>query len=124
MSSVAGDGVQAPSKHAPIQADALPFPSRLVPKFQKLRDFFVDDIRSRQIPSDLESRLFRKLQLIDDATTDRDLRVPPSNHFERLRGNLAGFHSVRVNRQWRLVFQWDGGRGEATGVYLDNHSYR
>jgi plasmid maintenance system killer protein len=44
--------------------------------------------------------------------------VPPSNHFERLRGNLAGFHSIRVNNQWRLVFRWDGGRGEAERVYL------
>ena len=45
-----------------------------------LRAFFVDDVRSRNIPPDLESRLFRKLQMIDDATTDQDLRVPPSNH--------------------------------------------
>ncbi|HUC67199.1 MAG TPA: HigA family addiction module antitoxin [Stellaceae bacterium] len=80
-----------------------------------LRAFFVEDMRSRNIPSDLESRLFRKLQMIDDATTDQDLRVPPSNHFEKLRGNLAGFHSIRVNSQWRLVFRWDGGRGEAKG---------
>jgi plasmid maintenance system killer protein len=57
------------------------------------------------------------------ATTDQDLRVPPSNHFEKLRGNLEGFHSIRVNKQWRLIFQWDGGRGEATDVYLDDHSY-
>ena len=48
-----------------------------------LRAFFVDDIRSRNIPPDVESRLFRKLQMIDDATTDLDLRVPPSNHFEK-----------------------------------------
>jgi toxin HigB-1 len=89
-----------------------------------LRAFFVEDRQSQHIPPDLESRLFRKLQMIDDATSDRDLRVPPSNHFERLRGNLASFHSIRVNNQWRLVFRWDGGRGEAQGVYLDNHSYR
>ena len=88
-----------------------------------LRAFFVEDTRSRLIPADLESRLFRKLQMIDDATTDRDLRVPPSNHFEKLRGNLEGFHSVRVNKQWRLIFQWDGSRGEASGMYLDDHSY-
>ncbi len=50
--------------------------------------------------------------------------MPPSNHFEKLRGNLAGFHSIRVNSQWRLIFQWDGSRGEAEGVYLDDHSYR
>jgi len=88
-----------------------------------LRAFFVDDVRSRNIPPDLESRLFRKLQMIDDATTDLDLRVPPSNHFEKLRGKLEGLHSIRVNKQWRLVFRWDGRRGEASGVYLDDHSY-
>ena len=89
-----------------------------------LRAFFVDDVRSRNIPPDLESRLFRKLQMIDDATTDRDLRVPPSNHFEKLRGRLDGFHSIRVNQQWRLIFRWDGRRGEASDLYLDDHGYR
>jgi proteic killer suppression protein len=44
--------------------------------------------------------------------------------YELLRGKLDGFHSIRVNKQWRLVFQWDGGRGEAMNVYLDDHSYR
>src|SRR5882672_9083298 len=69
-----------------------------------LRAFFVEDIRSRNIPPDLEARLFRRLQMLDDAATDRDLRVPPSNHFEKLHGSLAGFCSIRVNRQWRLIF--------------------
>jgi proteic killer suppression protein len=85
--------------------------------------FFVENARSRNIPSDLESRLFRKLQMIDDATTDQDLRVPPSNHFEKLRGHLDGFHSIRVNKRWRLIFRWDGRHGEASSIYLDDHSY-
>lgn len=89
-----------------------------------MRAFFVDDTRSKKIPPDLENRLFRKLQMIDDATTDQDLRVPPSNHFEILRGDLSAFHSIRVNKQWRLIFRWDGAKGEASGVYLDNHSYQ
>ena len=89
-----------------------------------LRAFFVDDVSFRKIPADIESRLFRKLQMIDDAMTDQDLRVPPSNHFEKLRGNLEGWHSIRVNKQWRLIFRWDGGRGEASDIYLDDHSYR
>lgn len=89
-----------------------------------LRAFFVKDIASRIIPSDLGARLFRKLQMIDDAVTDQDLRMPPSNHFEKLRGNLSGWYSIRVNKQWRLVFRWDGSRGEVSEVYLDNHSYR
>ncbi|NVN84841.1 MAG: type II toxin-antitoxin system RelE/ParE family toxin [Rhodopseudomonas sp.] len=89
-----------------------------------LRAFFVNDVRSRNIPSDLEQRLFRKLQMIDDAMTDRDLRVPPRNHFEKLRGRPANRCSIRVNQQWRLIFLWDGGRGEATDIYLDDHDYR
>ena len=98
----------------------------MIVSFRKgwLRAFFVEDINSRSIPPDLESRLFRKLQMIDDATADQDLRVPPSNNFEKLRGNLAGFHSIRVNKQWRLVFRWNSGRGEAENVYLEDHSYR
>jgi proteic killer suppression protein len=76
------------------------------------------------VPADLSGRLFRKLQMLDDATTDADLRTPPSNHFEKLSGNLAGYHSIRVNKRWRLVFVWDGSRGEASDVYLDDHSYR
>ncbi len=72
----------------------------------------------------LKAALFRKLQLIDDAMADKDLRAPPSNHFEKLSGKLAEFHSIRVNKQWRLIFRWDGGRGEASNVYLDDHSYR
>jgi proteic killer suppression protein len=89
-----------------------------------LRDFFVDDIRSRNIPSDLEGRLFRRLQMIDDASTDQDLRIPPSNHFEKLRGRLADFHSIRVNKQWRLIFKWNGSRGETADIYLDDHGYK
>ena len=87
-----------------------------------LRNFFENDVHSKKIPADLEDRLFRKLQLLDDATSDIDLRVPPSNHFEKLKGKLEDWHSIRVNNQWRLVFQWSGGK--ATQVYLDNHSYR
>lgn len=89
-----------------------------------LRAFFVDDVLSRRIPPDIASRLFRKLQMIDDATADQDLRVPPSNRFEKLKGHLDGWHSIRVNAKWRLVFQWDGGDGRAFDIYLDDHSYR
>ena len=88
-----------------------------------LRAFFVDDAHSRNIPPDLEARLFRKLQMIDDATTDRDLRSPLSNHFEKLRGHLDGFHSIRVNKRWRLIFRWDSRLGEAKDIYLDDHGY-
>jgi proteic killer suppression protein len=87
-----------------------------------LKEYFEKDVHSKKIPADLRDRLFRKLQLLDDATTDADLRVPPSNHFEKLSGKLEGWHSIRVNNQWRLVFKWR--EGEAAEVYLDNHSYK
>lgn len=89
-----------------------------------LHDFFVSDIWNKRIPADIEDRLFRKLQMLDDARTDQDLRVPPSNHFEKLKGSLEGYCSIRVSRQWRLIFRWDGSTGEASELYLDDHSYR
>ena len=91
-----------------------------------LRALFVDDAHSRNTPPDLEARLFRKLQMIDDAVTDQDLRVPPSNRFEKLCGNLAGFPFDPCSiRQWAADFPL-GWRAAArrTGVYLDDHSYR
>jgi toxin HigB-1 len=89
-----------------------------------LREFFVNDMRPKQLPANLEKVLFRKLQLIDDANEDKDLRVPPGSRFEKLRGKLEGYCSIRVNEQWRVVFTWNSERGEASGLYLDDHSYR
>lgn len=89
-----------------------------------LGEFFEADKPSKRIPADISDRLFRKLQMIDDATCDADLRTPPSNHVEKLVGSLSGFHSIRINKQWRLVFRWDPSRGVASSIYLDNHDYR
>ena len=89
-----------------------------------LEQFFVEDARSKHVPVDLVDRLFRRLQMLDDATSTADLLVPPSNNFEMLRGKLDGSSSIRVNKRWRLIFRWDGSKGEASGVYLDDHSYR
>ena len=50
----------------------------------------------------------------------QDLRIPPSNNLERLQGDRAGSYSIRVNDQWRLVFDWD--EGEARNViFVDYH---
>ena len=87
---------------------------------QWLRDFFENDINHKKIPASIRGRLFRKLQIIDDATCDLDLRSPPSNHFEKLAGSLKGKYSIRVNKQWRLLFVWNGTNGEADEIYLDS----
>ncbi len=89
-----------------------------------MRTFFVEDIQSRKIPAIIRSRLFRKLQLMDDATCKADLKSPPGNHFEKLSGQLQGKCSIRVNKQWRIIFIWDDERGEANEIYLDNHKYK
>ncbi|WP_420542293.1 type II toxin-antitoxin system RelE/ParE family toxin [Sedimenticola selenatireducens] len=77
---------------------------------------------ARRYPK-VEDRPFRKLKIIDDATCDLDLWLPASNCFQKLRGNLPGKHSIRVNKQWRLVFTSSGERGEARDIHLDNHDY-
>ncbi len=51
----------------------------------------------------------RKLQLLDAATRLEDLRAPPGNRLEALRGDRSGQHSIRINDQWRVCFRWDGG---------------
>jgi len=89
-----------------------------------LRDFFKNDVNHKKIPAVIRGSLFRKLQLLDDATSDLDLRSPRSNHFEKLSGKLKGKCSIRINKQWRLIFTWEDGRGEADEIYLDNHDYR
>jgi proteic killer suppression protein len=51
----------------------------------------------------------RKLELLNAATSLRDLSVPPANHLEALKGTRKGQHSIRVNDQWRLCFVWRNG---------------
>ena len=62
--------------------------------------------RVRRFGSDLQRMANRKLLLLDAAETLADLRVPPGNRLESLRGDRAGQHSIRVNDQWRICFTW------------------
>lgn len=65
-----------------------------------------EGVRSRIFPSDMQSRALRKLRMLDAAQNLNDLRVPPSNHLEALKGNRKGQMSIRVNDQWRICFIW------------------
>lgn len=58
----------------------------------------------------------RKLRMLNNAQDLNDLRVPPSNRLEKLSGNLKAFYSIRVNKQWRIIFKWN--RGNASEVKL------
>ena len=62
----------------------------------------------------------RKLDLLNRATSLRDLRVPPNNQLEKLRGDLEGFHSIRVNNQYRIVFAFRDGDAHDVWV-VDYH---
>ena len=62
--------------------------------------------RTRRIPNDVRGVLRRKLDQLYNAVDINDLRVPPGNRLEALKGALAGRHSLRVNDQWRIIFRW------------------
>jgi proteic killer suppression protein len=63
---------------------------------------------SRRLPTDIQSIALRKLVMLDSAEALQDLRSPPGNRLEKLAGNRAGQHSIRVNDQWRICFRWRG----------------
>jgi proteic killer suppression protein len=85
-------------------------------------DLFFDR-RSRatkSFPPDLLRVARRKLLYLHDAAELGDLRVPPGNRLEALKGRLSGFHSIRVNDQWRVVFRWQSGQALDVSV-VDYH---
>jgi proteic killer suppression protein len=66
--------------------------------------------RSRRPPPDIQATALRKLRLLNQAQVLQDLRVPPGNRLELLKGNRVDQHSIRINDQWRICFAWqDGG---------------
>jgi proteic killer suppression protein len=69
-----------------------------------------DTKAARKISRALWTRIQRKLDMLNAAATVEDLRVPPSNRLEKLRGDWAGFYSLRVNDQYRVVFGFEGGK--------------
>jgi proteic killer suppression protein len=75
---------------------------------------------TRSFPNELRRAARRKLLYLHDATSLKDLRVPPGNRLETLKGSLKEFHSIRINAQWRLVFRWNGGQSQNVQI-LDYH---
>jgi proteic killer suppression protein len=64
---------------------------------------------SRKLPGDIQRTALRKLMLVNNAENLNDLRLPPANRLEALKGKRAGQHSIRVNDQWRICFIWKDG---------------
>jgi proteic killer suppression protein len=65
--------------------------------------------RSRRLPNTIQSVARRKLRMLNNARTLDDLRVPPANRLEALKGKRKGQHSIRINDQWRICFVWSDG---------------
>ncbi len=64
---------------------------------------------ARRLPAEIQNTARRKLRMLNNARILDDLRIPPGNRLERLHGDRAGQHSIRINDQWRICFVWDAG---------------
>jgi proteic killer suppression protein len=64
---------------------------------------------SRKLPVDIQQVALRKLRMINNAKNLNDLKIPPANNLEKLKGDREGQHSIRINDQWRICFKWKDG---------------
>jgi proteic killer suppression protein len=77
-------------------------------------------IRVKNMPLDIQNIGRRKLRMLNNSQIINDLNIPPSNRLEKLSGNLDGFYSIRINNQWRIIFQWKDGQSEQVKI-VDYH---
>ena len=64
---------------------------------------------TRKLPHDIQTVARRKLRIINNSAVLNDLRIPPANRLEKLKGSRAGQYSIRINDQWRICFDWENG---------------
>lgn len=62
---------------------------------------------SRKLPGEIQDIARRKLRMINNSVDMNDLRIPPANRLEKLKGDLKEYYSIRINKQWRIIFKWD-----------------
>lgn len=77
-------------------------------------------IRVKKMPIEIQNVGRRKLRMLNNSQDIIDLRVPPSNRLEKLSGNLKEFYSIRINKQWRIVFKWNNGNPSEVEI-IDYH---
>jgi proteic killer suppression protein len=75
---------------------------------------------SRRLPPEIQRTARMKLEILDAAEALQDLRIPPSNHLEKLTGDRSGQYSIRVNLQWRICFEWQDGNAYRVEI-MDYH---
>ena len=77
-------------------------------------------IVSKKLPREIQDTARRKLRMINNSIDVSDLRIPPANRLEKLKGNMKEFNSIRINNQWRIIFKWDNGNALEVGI-IDYH---
>lgn len=80
----------------------------------------ISSAKARPLPSQIVESVLYKLDVLNAAGSLDDLRSPPGNRLEALKGDYAGFHSIRINRQWRVVFIWEGSNAHKVTI-VDYH---
>ena len=80
-----------------------------------------EGFKSRAVPPDVRERAESKLAVLDAAKSLEDLKVPPGNRLEALRGDREGQYSIRINRQYRVCFVWDSEAGDAYDVEITDY---
>ena len=75
---------------------------------------------STKLPGDIQKVARRKLRILNNAKSLLDLKIPPNNQLEALKGNRKGQYSIRINRQWRICFQWEQGQADNVEI-VDYH---
>ena len=75
---------------------------------------------SLKLPFEIQQTARRKLRMINNSQNIYDLRIPPSNRLEKLRGGLKDKYSIRINDQWRIIFCWDGNNSAEVEI-IDYH---
>ncbi len=91
-------------------------------KSQTAQDIFdgVISKRARKIPVELHTKIQRLFDQLNAATKIETLKSPPGNRLEKLQGDLAGYWSLRINQQWRVIFQWEAGKAKHVDI-VDYH---
>lgn len=77
-------------------------------------------VRVKKMPLDIQLIGRRKLRMLNNSQDVNDLRIPPSNRLEKLTGNLKAFYSIRINKQWRILFKWSNGNASDVKI-VDYH---
>lgn len=79
-----------------------------------------NSVRSKKLPIEIQDAALRKLELLNRSQSLNDLRVPPGNRLEILKGDRKGAYSIRINDQWRICFVWREGNAEYVEI-VDYH---